>query len=67
MRTAGERKGERERWEEGVTKSLQQAQSTGCASEGGRQSRGALGPWLQLSLSRWLESGRGGWKLAQGL
>lgn len=36
MGTAGEWEGERETWEEGLTKSLQQVQSPDCISEGGR-------------------------------
>lgn len=64
--TAGGCKGEGERWEEGQTESLQQAQNSGCISEGGRwQSRGALGSKLLLclpvagKLEGRLEAGRG--------
>lgn len=57
--------GGRESWEEGLTKSLQQAQLW-CSSEGGRgQGRGALGTWPQLSPP--VVGKRGGRKLAQGL
>lgn len=34
--TAGQWQGARERWEESLSKSLQQAQSPDCISEGGR-------------------------------
>lgn len=66
--TAGGWEGEGEKQEEGQSQSLQQAQNWGCISEGGRwQSREAQGSRPQLSLPRWLESWKGGWKLTQGL